>query len=99
MPVGSKADWILLSDTWSKPGSGQGKKAVDLPSLLCSPVEAVRCYTQPRSSLKGGTGRRCVHKGYLETQGVRRSDMLEHRGARSWQGLVAEAGCGPDRKM
>ena len=27
------------------------------------------------------------------------SDMLQHRGACGWQGLVAEADCGPDRKM
>lgn len=96
--MGSKADWILLSDTWSKPASGQGKKAVDLPSLLCSPVQAVRCYTQPRSSLKEGR-RGCVHTGYLETRGVLKSDVLQHRGACGWQGLVAEADCGPDRKM
>ena len=37
--------------------------------------------------------------GYPETRGVLTSDMLQHRGACGWQGLVAEAGCGPDCKM
>lgn len=94
----AKQTGFCSQDTWSKPGSGQGKKAVDLPSLLCSPVQAVRCYTQPRSSLKEGR-RGCVHTGYPETRGVLKSDMLQHRGACSWQGLVAEASCGPDRNM
>ena len=94
----AKQTGFCSQDTWSKPESGQGKKAVDLPSLLCSPVQAIRCYTQPRSSLKEGR-RGCVHTGYPETQGVLKSDMLQHRGACSWQGLVAEASCGPDRNM
>ena len=76
----------------------KGKKAVDLPSLLCSPVQAIRRYTQSRSSLKEGR-RRCVRTGYPETRGVLKSDVLQHRGACGWQGLVAEAGCGPDCKM
>lgn len=54
--------------------------------LLCSPVQAVRCHTQPRSS--EGRRRGCVHTGYSETRGVLKSDMLQHRGAcsagRAW---------------
>ena len=40
-----------------------------------------------------------MRTGYPETRGVLKSDVLQHRGACGWQGLVAEAGCGPDCKM